>query len=45
MKPLSRTSAGTLYYQILQGLTERIESGEIGVGDRLKFCHCGSAGQ
>jgi GntR family transcriptional regulator len=35
MRPLSRTSAGTLYYQILQGLTGRIESGEIGVGDRL----------
>ena len=35
MKPLSRTSAGTLYHQILQELTGRIESGEIGVGDRL----------
>jgi GntR family transcriptional regulator len=35
MKPLSRSSAGTLYHQILQELTERIESGEIGVGDRL----------
>ena len=35
MRPLSRTSAGTLYHQILQGLTGRIESGEIGVGDRL----------
>jgi DNA-binding GntR family transcriptional regulator len=35
MKPLSRSSAGTLYYQILLGLTEQIESGEIGVGDRL----------
>lgn len=35
MKPLSRTSAGTLYHQILQALTGRIGSGEIGVGDRL----------
>ena len=35
MRPLSRTSAGTLYHQILQGLTGRIESGEIVVGDRL----------
>ena len=35
MKPLSRTSAGTLYHQILLSLTGRIESGEIGVGDRL----------
>ena len=35
MRPLSRTSAGTLYHQILQGLTGRIESGELGVGDRL----------
>jgi DNA-binding GntR family transcriptional regulator len=35
MKPLSRSSAGTLYHQILLGLTEQIESGEIGVGDRL----------
>ena len=35
MKPLSRTSAGTLYHQILSELTGRIESGEIGVGDRL----------
>ena len=35
MRPLSRTSAGTLYHQILLGLTERIESGEVGVGDRL----------
>ena len=35
MRPLSRSSAGTLYHQILIGLTERIESGEIGVGDRL----------
>ncbi len=32
---MSRTSAGTLYHQILLALTERIESGEIGVGDRL----------
>lgn len=32
---MSRTSAGTLYHQILLGLTERIESGEISVGDRL----------
>ena len=35
MRPLSRTSAGTLYHQILLGLTERIESGQVGVGDRL----------
>jgi GntR family transcriptional regulator len=35
MRPLLRTSVGTLYHQILQGLTGRIESGEIGVGDRL----------
>lgn len=35
MKPLSRTSVGTLYHQILQELTERIESGQVGVGDRL----------
>src|SRR3712207_9591358 len=35
MRPLSRTSAGTLYHQILRVLTERIESGEVGVGDRL----------
>lgn len=35
MKPLSRSSAGTLYHQILLGLTEKIESGEIAVGDRL----------
>lgn len=35
MKPLSRTSAGTLYHQILISLRGRIESGEIGVGDRL----------
>ncbi|MGH3144376.1 MAG: GntR family transcriptional regulator [Rubrobacter sp.] len=32
---MARSSAGTLYHQILLGLTERIESGEIGVGDRL----------
>ena len=35
MRRLSRSSAGTLYHQILLGLTEQIESGEIGVGDRL----------
>ena len=35
MRPLSRTSAGTLYHQILRDLTERIGSGEVGVGDRL----------
>ncbi len=35
MRPLSRTGAGTLYHQILRGLTGRIESGEVGVGDRL----------
>lgn len=35
MGSLSRTSAGTLYHQILLGLTEKIESGEISVGDRL----------
>ena len=35
MRPLSRTSAGTLYHQILLGLTERIESGQVGVGDRV----------
>src|SRR3712207_7694745 len=35
MRPLVRSSAGTLYHQILLSLTERIESGEIGVGDRL----------
>ncbi len=35
MKPLSRTSAGTLYHQLLGVLRGRIESGEIGVGDRL----------
>jgi GntR family transcriptional regulator len=35
MRPLSRSSIGTLYHQILLELTERIGSGEIGVGDRL----------
>ena len=35
VRPLSRSNAGTLYHQILLELTERIESGEIGVGDRL----------
>ena len=35
MRRLSRSSVGTLYHQILLELTERIESGEIGVGDRL----------
>lgn len=35
MRPLSRSSIGTLYHQILLELTELIESGEIGVGDRL----------
>ena len=35
MRSLSRFSAGTLYHQILLELTDRIESGEIGVGDRL----------
>ncbi len=35
MKPLSRTSAGTLYHQLLGVLRGRIESGEIGIGDRL----------
>ena len=35
MKPLSRSSAGTLYHQLLGILRGRIESGEIGVGDRL----------
>jgi len=35
MKPLSRTSAGTLYHQLLGVLKDRIESGDIGVGDRL----------
>jgi GntR family transcriptional regulator len=36
MKPLSRSSAGTLYHQLLGVLRGRIESGEIGVGDRLQ---------
>ena len=35
MRPLSRSSAGTLYHQLLGVLRSRIESGEIGVGDRL----------
>lgn len=35
MRSLSRSSAGTLYHQILLDLKERIGSGEIGVGDRL----------
>ncbi|MBA2782477.1 MAG: GntR family transcriptional regulator [Rubrobacteraceae bacterium] len=35
MKPLSRSSAGTLYQQLLRVLRVRIESGDIGVGDRL----------
>jgi GntR family transcriptional regulator len=35
MEPLSRNSAGTLYHQLLRILRGRIESGEIGVGDRL----------
>ncbi len=35
MKHLSRSSAGTLYYQILQDLRARIESGRIGIGERL----------
>jgi GntR family transcriptional regulator len=35
MKPLSRSSAGTLYHQLLGILWGRIDSGEIGVGDRL----------
>jgi GntR family transcriptional regulator len=35
MKPLSRSSRGTLYHQLLGVLRGRIESGEIGVGDRL----------
>ncbi len=35
MKPLSRSSAGTLYHQLLGVLKNRIESGDIGVGDRL----------
>ena len=35
MKPLSRSSAGTLYHQLLGILRGLIESGEIGIGDRL----------
>ena len=35
MEPLSRSSVGTLYHQILSRLHEQIESGEIGVGERL----------
>ncbi len=35
MKPLSRSSTGTLYHQLLGVLKNRIESGGIGVGDRL----------
>jgi GntR family transcriptional regulator len=35
MGRLSRSSTGTLYHQILTALRERIESGEIGVGERL----------
>jgi GntR family transcriptional regulator len=35
MKRLSRSSAGTLYHQLLGVLRGRIESGEIGIGDRL----------
>ena len=35
MEPLSRSSVGTLYHQILSRLHERIESGDIGVGARL----------
>ena len=35
MKPLSRSSAGTLYQQLLRVLRVWIESGDIGVGDRL----------
>lgn len=35
MKLVSRHSAGTLHHQVLSALTEKIESGEIGVGDRL----------
>ena len=35
MGRLSRSSVGTLYHQILIVLRGRIESGEIGVGDRL----------
>ena len=35
MTSLSRTNAGTLYHRLLGVLRGRIESGEIGVGDRL----------
>ena len=35
MKPVSRHSAGTLHHQVLSALTRSIESGVIGVGDRL----------
>ena len=35
MKPLVRRSGGTLYYQILSRLYERIESGNIRVGEKL----------
>src|SRR5918995_7268647 len=35
MRRLSRSSAGTLYHQLLGVLRGRIESGEIRVGDRL----------
>ena len=35
MEPLLRSSVGTLYHQILSRLHERIESGDIGVGEKL----------
>jgi GntR family transcriptional regulator len=35
MRHLTRTSAGTLHHQVLVAIKDRIESGEIGVGDRL----------
>lgn len=35
MRSLSRSSAGTLYQQLLSELVEQIESGRIGVGDKL----------
>ncbi len=35
MSSLSRSSAGTLHHQLFSELVERIESGSIGVGDRL----------
>lgn len=35
MSPLSRSNVGTLYHQLLSELVEQIESGDIGVGDRL----------